>query len=331
MKSPLTGKEMTVCSRPETVIFRKEEFEIQFFYYKCENSGEQFTDDALEELNDTQLYNCYRTKYNLPFPDQIRDVRQRYGLSATKMAEILGFGVNVYRNYEDGEVPSESNGRLIQMASDAGEFARLVRLTSALNQEQKDRILSHIHNLIAIENTAASVEDFLLGSTNPNEYTGFRSANLIKYVEMIAFFAEKSRPFKTKLNKLLFYADFLHYKRTGYSISGVQYLAIQFGPVPNHFDSIFDYAHGCGKVQVELQEQSDSIKQKFLPEPTNPFNSKLFTESELNAMEDVRKQLTHLSSSVLSKLSHEEEAWISHEKSKSTISYKTAFSLKGVR
>ncbi len=35
------------------------------------------------------------------------------GLSAARMAEVLGLGANTYRNYEQGEVPSESNARLL--------------------------------------------------------------------------------------------------------------------------------------------------------------------------------------------------------------------------
>jgi len=42
------------------------------------------------------------------------------------MAEILGLGINVYRKYEAGEVPSVSNGRLIQMVKDPKEFRKLI-------------------------------------------------------------------------------------------------------------------------------------------------------------------------------------------------------------
>jgi hypothetical protein len=42
------------------------------------------------------------------------------------MAEILGLGINGYRNYESGEVPSISNGRLMQMVKDPGEFKKLI-------------------------------------------------------------------------------------------------------------------------------------------------------------------------------------------------------------
>ncbi len=69
-----------------------------------------------------QAYNQYRDKYNLPFPEEIKEIRAKYGVSATKMSEILGFGINSYRNYENGEVPNQSNANLIQLAKNPIQF-----------------------------------------------------------------------------------------------------------------------------------------------------------------------------------------------------------------
>ncbi len=44
-------------------------------------------------------------------------IRKRYGISAQKMSLILGIGINQYRLYEQGEVPSVSNGRMIRSIS----------------------------------------------------------------------------------------------------------------------------------------------------------------------------------------------------------------------
>src|SRR3954463_2594736 len=106
MKSPITGSEMPVKKRKEKFEFRKETFEIMYHYYLDEASGDQFTDDHLSEINTNQLYNEYRSKYGIPYPDEIIALREKYGLSANKMSEVLGFGINVYRAYEAGEVPS---------------------------------------------------------------------------------------------------------------------------------------------------------------------------------------------------------------------------------
>lgn len=71
MKSPITGKEMKLTRERRSMDFRKEAFEIVFHYYKCEDSGEQFTTTALDEVNTNQVYNQYRDKFNILFPDEI--------------------------------------------------------------------------------------------------------------------------------------------------------------------------------------------------------------------------------------------------------------------
>lgn len=126
MKSPFTGGEVELRKENRTMDYRKEPFEVLYHYYVCKETGEQFTDDELDEVNTNQVYNQYRAKYGIPFPDEIKAIREQYGLPATKMAEVLGLGINVYRNYEAGEVPNVSNGRLIQLIKDPKEFKSLI-------------------------------------------------------------------------------------------------------------------------------------------------------------------------------------------------------------
>jgi hypothetical protein len=57
---------------------------------------------------------------------------------------------------------------------------------------------------------------------------------------MVVFFTESMQPWKTKMNKLLFYSDFLMFKQTGFSISGIQYRAIPMVGSDN-FNSIYEY------------------------------------------------------------------------------------------
>jgi len=128
--------------------FRKEEFEVVYHNYKCEDSGESFTTNEIDELNLNQVYNQYRVKYNLPFPIEIKQIREKYGLSASKMAEVLGFGVNSYRNYESGEVPSLSNARLIQLANDPKEFKKLVNYSNAFEGKALERISQKIDAIV---------------------------------------------------------------------------------------------------------------------------------------------------------------------------------------
>jgi putative zinc finger/helix-turn-helix YgiT family protein len=137
MKSPVTGKEMILKKENRVLSFRKEKIEVVYHYYLCEDSGEQFEDDQLSDLNITQVYNKYRERLRLPFPDEISAIREKFGLSARKMSDILGFSPNTYDNYEKGEIPSKANGRLILLASDPVEFRKLAHLSGNLSKALK--------------------------------------------------------------------------------------------------------------------------------------------------------------------------------------------------
>lgn len=56
MKSPITGKEMKLMKERRSMVFRNKTFEIDFHFYKCEDSGEQFTTTELDEMNTNQIY-----------------------------------------------------------------------------------------------------------------------------------------------------------------------------------------------------------------------------------------------------------------------------------
>lgn len=54
-----------------------------------------------------------------------------------------------------------------------------------------------------------------------------------KLVNCILYFAKRVKYFgKTKLYKLLYNSDFIHFKETGYSITGLNYYAWRESPVP---------------------------------------------------------------------------------------------------
>lgn len=331
MKSPLTDKEMVLAKESRTLSFRKEEFEVIYHYYKCVDSGESFTTEHLDDLNLNQLYNKYRVKFNLPFPDKIKSIRKKYDIPVSKMSEVLGFGANSYRNYEMGEVPNQSNARLIQLAGDAREFKKLVELSNAFEGKSLEKILYKIELSIQEQKSIklhSQVENYLLGTCIPDSSTGYKLPNLEKFSEMVIYYTEIMQPWKTKLNKLLFYADFEMFKKTIYSISGIQYRAIQLGPVPNNFQSIFEYLANNDDVDICYTTFDDgSIGEQFKPNVNRQFNSEIFTEQELNTLKEIANRFKNTTTNEIIKISHNEKAWIENEKERKIIDYKYSFDL----
>lgn len=333
MKSPITGNEMSIQKEERTLEFRKEEFTVVFHYYLCKESSEQFTSTALDEINMNQVYNQYRDKHNLPFPEDVMQIRELYDLPAVKMSEILGFGVNSYRNYENGEVPSNANGKLLQLASDPKKFRVLVGLTESLELKDKENLIARIDELIRKRENKADVEvvDYFLDRKMPDEYSGYRAPSLDKVAEMVIFFTEKLQPYKTQLNKVLFYADFLFFKQNCYSISGLRYRAIQMGPVPTYYNSLFEYLARQDFVDSCTEEfPTGAIGEKFTPRKDRKFNKELFSEAELKTMNEVAKRFAGKKTSDIIELSHQERGWLENEKNRDLISYKYAFDLSEI-
>ncbi len=331
MKSPITGKEMKLMKEKRILNFRKESFEIYSHFYKCEDSGEQFTNNELDELNISQVYNQYRIKHNIPSIDKIKETRMQYDLPATKMSTILGFGVNSYGLYEMGEMPSLSNAKLIQMAGDPKKFIELIQLCESLNDKVKAKYVKKAENLIIWREKnylISELKKYFLGSFALDKYSGYTNPNLDKFAEMVVYFAECLKPFKTKMNKLLFYSDFLHFKQTGFSISGTRYKAIAYGPVPDNYESIFDFLVKKDRVSIDYVElQSNSIGELFKVNGHSTFQKDLFSEVELQILNRIADYFGKMNVSEIVQHSHLEKAWIENEKEQKLINYEYAFDL----
>lgn len=323
--SPFSDSNAVLNRKKGVIVFRKENFEITEHYYQCVATGEEFTTDEIDQINLDQVYNQYRVRFGLPFPNEIKLIREKYGLSATKMSEILGFGINSYRNYEAGEVPSQSNSKLIQLADDPNKFKYLVELVDSFGESTKTKVLKQIEKLIVEQKKnlfSFEFHDYLLGDNKSDEFSGYRKPSLVKLTEMVIYFTGQLEPWKTKMNKLLFYADFTMFKRGCYSMSGTRYRAINMGPVPNNFNSIFEYMANKDEIDIRLTEFPNGMGEQFKAYKDRQFNPALFNELELKVLEEVTEKFKDTTTSAIIELSHQESAWKKNEKERKIISYK---------
>ncbi|MDR8394071.1 DUF4065 domain-containing protein [Aliifodinibius sp. S!AR15-10] len=331
MESPITGGPARLETEQRDLEFRKETFTIKYHYYICEDTGTGFTTDELDEINITQVHNLYRKTHSIPFPEEMRSIREKYGLSARKMSLILEFGENQYNQYENGAMPSLSNARLIQAAKDPEDFLEFLKASNVLEGKALDKKIRQIEKIIYEETTTPNLNliEYLLGDSRPNEYNGFREPNLERVMNMILFFAEQMSPWETGMNKLMFYSDFTFFKRTCFSISGTEYRAIQYGPVLKKYGAIFEEAEENDFIKIKYDETryEDSICRQFFPGDKS-FNADLFTDDELKTLDDVVSRFEGKKTSEISDISHGEDAWLENNEEKKLINYLHAFDLK---
>ena len=107
-----------------------------------------------------------------------------------------------------------------------------------------------------------------------------------KLINAIIYFANNTKYCgKTKLLKLLYFLDFTHFKRTGKSVTGLEYYAWNMGPVPK---DLFEELTGRLKPDMRKSIQDlpggEGLQQI---RPIKAFGKKYFSDNELKLLEDI--------------------------------------------
>ena len=329
LNSLVTGKPAKVIYRPDTVSYRGEEYPCVVTLFQDEADSEPYTTTESDTVWFNQVTNQYRAKYGIPYTDEIIALREKYGISATKMSAILGFGVNQYRLYEMGEVPSESNGKLIRSAMNPHTFKDLVNNSRhQLTDREYAKIMTRVQEVIShipewYEERRAVDRIF---RTHRGVENGFAPQSTARLKNLLLYIIEQmGEVFQTKMNKVLFYIDFLSYRESGMAISGLAYNAIEFGPVPQRWDRVYSaFDEIVPKSRLVHDQESTALTAVIEADMT------CFTEQERAIIDTVCAKMKGLSAHEISELSHNELAWRRNLQKEGTIPFEEAFSLGAV-
>lgn len=329
IESPFTEGKADLQNRIVKMTFRNEEFEVYDFYYKCEKTGKEFSTSETGDVTMKQLYNQYREKNDILFPDQIKEMREKYGLSPLKMSSVLGFGPNIYKSYEKGDIPNKSNSTLLNVAKNPEHFFEIAKKSRQLSKLELEN-LKTITDQLSKEEKEFNLEKFLkINSEEIDQYSGYRQRNFEKFANMVLYFIRNGRTFTTRLNKYLFYADFLYYKQTGTSMSGYTYIAIENGPVPDDYKRLFGLLWERGFIENKEVVLGGNPVERF--EPVKEFDKSYFSHSEIKILNLILKKFEYLKTDQIIEYSHNEKAWKDNVKGAQEISYqKYAFELRGL-
>lgn len=137
--------------------------------------------------------------------------------------------------------------------------------------------------------------------------------NRNRLLNATVFFAENVKSCgKIKLFKLLYLADFEHFRLTGKSITGVEYQAWKFGPVPielmEEWDAMDeDFAHA---VHIEHEKIYDHTRQTVVVNEGVAFDDVEFTRRQIGILEALARRFHETNSEELIDITHEQNgAW----------------------
>lgn len=146
---------MELCSEPFTVEYRGETITYEKFFYHCLDSDMVFEDEELEARNLKLIYDTYRRRHSIPLAEELKRMRERYGLPVSAMSLILGLGENQYALYEDGAVPTASVGKLLALAADP---AVMKEMLLAARYQFSDKLFSKYYSSVAASMQPAQYE-----------------------------------------------------------------------------------------------------------------------------------------------------------------------------
>jgi putative zinc finger/helix-turn-helix YgiT family protein len=135
MYCPICDREVESVVRvvSETYPVKGEDITIDTHVRFCVHCGEEMWDEVLDAQNLLDAFAAYRRKHNLLQPAQIRATREKYGLSQTAFARVLGFGDKTITRYENGSIADAAQNNLIYLAQEPRNFKTLL-------EKNQDRI-----------------------------------------------------------------------------------------------------------------------------------------------------------------------------------------------
>jgi len=300
--------ELELVQKVEDIKVRGEVIRVEVKYYKCKSCGEEFEDPRSDEDPLDKAYREYRRRHGMMQPEEIREFRKRFGLTQNEMSRLLGWGGATLSRYENGALQDETHEKALRLAMEPRNLLKLIATTpDVLPEEKRDRL---INELRAAEEETCSLErvyEERFGKYEASELSGYRKLDLAKLLNAILYFC-KGGVFKTKLNKLLFYADFKHFKDYTVSITGARYAHIPFGPAPEQYSLYLATVLENGVLGVEEHEFSEQvIGEEFFSVKESDLS--LFSDSELKILSTVKEYFKDFNSKKITDFSHDEEAY----------------------
>lgn len=157
---PVCGKEQEteVIEKEEVSTVRGDEIKALARIRVCSVCGEELFDEELEEENIQRVYDIYRKKHGILSPEEIKNIRESYGLSQRAFAKLLGIGEASIARYETGALPEKSLSNMIMLLKDPKNMEKLLEKNEkALTPREKMRLLRRLEEMKGDEENAVKI------------------------------------------------------------------------------------------------------------------------------------------------------------------------------
>jgi len=298
----------------QTLSVRGEDVAVAGTVQHCSQCKTALVSEEHDSATLERAYAEYRKRHGLLSPQEIRGIRESYGLSQRSLARLLGWGEVTVHRYESGALQDAAHDSLLRLLREPSNLLVMVdnagdRLPVGAYETLKRTVQSRIDadRVSQLRECVGEVAAY----PSSDEYSGNRSFDIDKLFSVVIELTRLSGDLvKTKLNKMLWYCDFLHYREFGASITGSRYLHLQYGPVPAHYDMLINLMEMEGLIarSERVYDAERDIVGDVLS-VVAPAGARTLADSEMSVMRAVVSRFGRCSARQISEASHEERGY----------------------
>ena len=292
----------------ETYRINGEDIEVLADVLLCCECGEKLFDEELDNDALLKAYNEYRIRHKLLFPEDIKDIREQYGLSQRSFGKLLNWGDKTIHRYENGSLQDKAHNSLLTLLKDPNNMKTYLNENEiTLSEKKKDSLLKKIEGLSEKQQGSKDIAEQMMRS-EPSIENGFKSFDYEKFCAMVLYYADRSKELlKVKLLKLMNYADMLSYRENSVSISGSRYLHYNYGPVPERYEMLLEFMEKDGLIRMEHFEDNGYEKIRIIALDKDPISD--LSDDETLILNKVYDRFKDFGSKQIADYSHQEKGY----------------------
>ena len=218
----------------------------------CSECGQVVGDSRVEDGNLRRAYDAYRRNNGLLPVEEVRSLRDRYGLSLREFARFLGFGDQTVARYEAGAIQDPAHDVVMRLASTPDGAAALLRINGGRISEASKRAVERFMAGSEADAFDRAMLRILGSEDEPSAENGFRKLDMARVRSLIVTFANRCRDlYTTKLQKAMYFCDALCFERTAKSMTGLTYAHAPRGPIIDQWNLMVGSMERGGFISLD--------------------------------------------------------------------------------
>lgn len=259
-----------------------------------------------KKINASRKLEAYRKAAGLLTGEDIKKIRTSLGLNQKEFSLLLGLGEISIARYETKLAQSKTIDNLIRSVSvdPLSLYDKYLENKRDLSLDTREKMVKKIKSISGSEKFAKYAKErefrFLMLPYLDEVYlTGDMSLSLEAIASLVALGKDQEGSLtRNRLNKFLFYCDFLAFSRLGKGMTGLVYKKVDDGVEPRFLDEILSYSYFTKKRKVVFDKSGTA----FLQERVLTKEKSVLSAEQKEIAKEVKEKLSSYSERELSLL-----------------------------